>query len=180
MSDALTVIARPATIVKQSPTTGYSLAQIVLHWTIAALILFQLVFGESMAEVVEAAEEGKTASAFDQSMASAHFWVGIAVLALVIVRLSLRVFQGVPALVASSGTLANRAARVTHWLFYALLFLVPVTGLLATYVSEGFGEIHELGKPAFIGLIALHAAGALYHHFWLKDGTLRRMLTPAK
>jgi cytochrome b561 len=35
-------------------------------------------------------------------------------------------------------------------------------------------------KPAFIILIAIHALAALYHQFWLKDGTLKRMLAPGR
>jgi cytochrome b561 len=72
------------------------------------------------------------------------------------------------------------AAKASHWLFYILLVAVPATGLLAIYVSDEFGDIHKLAKPAFIALIALHAVAALFHQFVLKDGTLKRMLLPAK
>ena len=41
-----------------------------------------------------------------------------------------------------------------------------------------FGEIHSANKPVFILLILIHAAAALYHHFVLKDSTLRRMMVP--
>jgi cytochrome b561 len=41
------------------------------------------------------------------------------------------------------------------------------------------GDIHELGEPAFIVLIALHAAGALCHRFVPRDGALRRMPVPS-
>lgn len=158
---------------------GYSGLQIGLHWLIAVLVLFQLIFGESMTTVVDAAEEGGTVSTTDQFLGGAHYWVGIAVLALVAVRLLVRMASGTP---APSGTnsLSTIAASVAHWLFYILLVAVPATGLLAIYVSDEFGDIHTLGKPAFIVLIALHAAAALFHQFFLKDGTLRRMLVPAR
>ena len=42
------------------PRSGYSSLQIALHWSIAALVLVQLLFGESMTTVVDAAEEGTT------------------------------------------------------------------------------------------------------------------------
>lgn len=158
---------------------GYRLSQVVLHWSIAALVIFQLVFGESMAEVVEAAEEGGTAPPLDQSLASAHYWVGIAVLALVALRLALRIRLGVPGATGETPLLAL-AATTVHAVFYVLLVLVPVTGLLAYYVGDPWGDVHEIGKPVFIVLILLHTAGALFHQFWLRDGTLRRMLVPRR
>lgn len=161
----------------QAYRQGYSGLQILLHWTIALLILFQLIFGESMGEVTEALEHGTVASPTDQALASAHYWVGIAVLVLVALRLGLRLFQGTPVPIGQG--LAVLVARIVHGIFYLLLIAVPVTGLLAVYVSGEFGDIHEIGKPAFITFIALHALGALFHHFWLKDGTLRRMFSPA-
>lgn len=156
---------------------GYSTLQIVLHWLIAALVLVQLVFGESMTAFVEAAEEGRAASALDSRLASVHYYFGIAILGLVAVRLALRVGRGTPAAPEASRAL-EVAGRISHWLFYALLVVVPVTGLLAYYLGDPFDEVHELGKPIFIGLIALHVAASLYHQFWRKDGLLMRMLRP--
>jgi len=36
--------------------------------------------------------------------------------------------------------------------------------------------VHEAVGLLFLGLIALHASAALYHHFWRRDGTLEAML----
>jgi cytochrome b561 len=166
-------------IMQSTTKSGYSVLQISLHWLVALLVLFQLVFGESMTEMVDAAEEGNTLSPFDQFMGNAHYWVGIAILALVCIRLIVRIATGAPAPVPGN-RLMVLAGEAAHWLFYVLLFAVPVTGLLAIYVNDEFGEIHELAKPAFILLIVLHAGAALYHHFFLKDSTLRRMLVPVR
>ncbi len=156
---------------------GYSPVQIILHWTIAALVIFQLIFGESMGAVMRAARRHTIPSPSDQTLASLHYWVGIAVLVLVGVRLAVRLVQGAPPTVGLS-PLAERAAQVAHSLFYLLLILVPVTGLLGYYFGNPWGDLHTLGKPAFIILIAIHASAALFHQFWVKDGTLRRMLVP--
>jgi cytochrome b561 len=163
-----------------APVRGYSALQISLHWLIAALVLFQLLFGESMTTVIDAAEEGTAPSGSDQFFANWHYWVGIAILVLVAVRVVVRLRQGAPPAVSGSPGWMEITAKISHWLFYALLVAVPVTGLLAIYVSDSFGDIHTLGKPAFIILIAVHAAAALFHQFWIKDGTLRRMLVPAR
>jgi len=165
---------------KRETIVGYSGLQIVLHWIIAAFVLFQLVFGESMAEATDAAADGTPIAPADAALASAHYWVGIAILLLVALRLMLRLQRGAPEPLSSGGSALGRVAAIAHWLFYALLVLMPVTGLLAIYVSPELGEVHEIGKPVFILLIAAHVAGALYHQFWLKDGTLRRMVIPAR
>lgn len=158
---------------------GYAPIQIGLHWLIAALVLFQLVFGESMVTATDAAEEGTTLGTTDAVLATAHYWVGICVLVLVAVRLAVRLRMGAPA-PAEGNAIMALAAKTTHWLFYILLVAVPVTGLITVYINPEMGEIHQLAKPAFIVLIAIHAGAALFHHFILRDGTLRRMLVPAK
>ncbi|MCX5497538.1 cytochrome b [Kaistia dalseonensis] len=164
----------------EKPATGYSPLQISLHWAIALLVLFQLLFGESMTTVVDAAEEGTSVSATDQFLANSHYWVGLSILALVALRIVVRLWQGAPPAASEGPSWMEVAAKISHWLFYALLVAVPVTGLLAIYVSDSFGDIHALGKPAFIVLIAIHALAALFHQFWIKDGTLRRMLVPSR
>lgn len=158
---------------------GYSGIQIALHWLIAALVAFQLIFGESMTASVDAMAEGGTASPVDQAVANLHYWFGIAILALVVLRLFVRLTHGAPVSpVGIPGWMAV-ASRITHWIFYVLLVAVPVTGLLGFYTEGPFGDIHSWAKPVFIGLIALHASAALFHQFWLKDGLLRTMLVPA-
>jgi cytochrome b561 len=134
------------------------------------------VFGESMTTVRDAVEEGSLPSATDQALATAHYWVGITILALVFARAAVRLNQGTPP--PFGHALTQVIAKIVHTIFYLLLVAVPVTGLLTVYVSDSFGDIHSLAKPVFIGLIVLHAGGALLHHFWYRDATLTRMLTP--
>jgi cytochrome b561 len=159
---------------------GYSSYQIALHWIIAALVLFQLVFGESMKMVIRAAEKGLQLSPTDQTMGSAHYWVGIAILALVVLRLALRLTTGAAAPASDGPQWMQLAARTLHALFYVLLLATPVLGLLAFYVGAPWGNIHSWSKPVFIVLVGVHALGAFYHQFWLRDGTLRRMISPAR
>ena len=163
-----------------SKSAGYSLLQILLHWVIAGLVIFQLYFGESMTAAVDAVANGSNASPFDHQVASLHYWFGIAILALVAVRLVVRLIQDVPALVITTHPWTDLAARVAYGLFYVLLAAVPITGLLGYYVEGPFGDIHVWARPVFIGLIAIHAAAAVYHQFWVKDGTLSRKLRPTR
>jgi cytochrome b561 len=158
-----------------SPPRSYTLGQIILHWSISALVVWQLVFGEE----TEALEHAGDADAIELFLANSHLWVGFAILALVALRIVLRVVQGVPPPFAT-GRGAAVLARISHAAFYVLLVAVPVTGILDYYFHLPTGEIHELGKPLFILLITLHVAATLWRQFIRHDGTLRRMLVPAR
>jgi cytochrome b561 len=169
-----------ASITAPQTKTGYSTLQITLHWVIAAIVLFQLVLGESMTAYVDSIAESTAVSPFDTNVATLHYYAGISILVLVAVRLAIRLYSGVPAAPVTSNYWMELAAKASHGLFYALLVAVPVTGLLGYYFEGPYGDIHSWAKPVFIGLIAIHAAAALFHQFWLKDGTLTRILKPAK
>ncbi|WP_119390811.1 cytochrome b [Taklimakanibacter lacteus] len=158
------------------PQSGYTGFQIALHWLIAALVLLQLIFGESIAEAIDSNERGTPASPLDQFLADTHYWAGIAILALVAARLWLRAVAGTPP-PPQQGWMAM-TAKLSHGAFYVLLIFMPISGLLAFYIGDPYGEIHEPGKPVLIALITLHVCASLYHQLWLKDGTLRRMFVP--
>jgi cytochrome b561 len=158
---------------------GYTSLQILLHWVIVALVLYQLVFGEDMSRYVRALEDGADASSHALG-GNIHLVIGIVILVLAAIRLIMRLTIGVPASVPGPA-LQVKAGEALHWLFYVLLFAMPITGLFAYYDLVGsldMGEVHEFGKPLFIVFIILHAAAALYHHFMLKDSTLMRILKP--
>lgn len=159
---------------------GYSTYQITLHWLIAAMVIFQLFFGESMTTLVDAAEEGRVLSPAEQAMGSAHYWVGLLILGLVIVRVAVRWIQGAPKPAKSGPIWMQLAARASHALFYLMLLINPILGLLAFYVGDPWGDIHSLNRPVFVVLIVTHAAASLFHQFWFRDGTLRRMVSPTR
>lgn len=163
----------------RASNSGYSALQIALHWTIAALVLFQLLFGESMTTSVDAAADGQSLPPFDQTVASAHYWVGLAVLALATIRIGARLVVGAPGGEPSAPLWMVLASRITHIAFYGLLLATPITGLISYYLWGWMGDVHAISKPAFIALIGIHAAAALFHHFVLKDSVLRKMLVPA-
>lgn len=159
-----------------STVKGYSFIQIRLHWLVAGLIIFQLIFGEDMGSAWRAVEKG------DLPVMGAWVWahisVGVAVLLLAAWRLGLRASRGGPEAPAGSARMA-KAAELGHWALYALMVLAPLSGLLAWYGGvEAAAGVHELFKPLLILLIAVHVVAALYHQFVLKDGLLQRMKRP--
>jgi cytochrome b561 len=42
-------------------------------------------------------------------------------------------------------------------------------------LADTLGELHEAGAFAFMALIGVHAAAALWHHHFQKDNVLRSM-----
>jgi len=157
---------------------GYSLPQIGLHWLIVLLVFYQLIFGEDMGAAERVLRRGEPLEGATLLGANLHLWVGIAILVLAAVRLVVRLGYGAPAPVPGLPAWQEKLSGALHWGFYALLFLVPISGLLAWFVAPELGDVHSLAKPLFIVLILVHAGAALYHHFVRKDEVLKRMLVP--
>lgn len=167
--------------------------QIGLHWTIAALVLLvQVPAGLTMTSV----DPGTVQNV----CYNIHKNVGLIIFLLAIVRLGWRWRHPVPFLPADMPPWQARAARITHGVLYALLFLMPITGFLYTAmggfpvpflmlydlaplvpenkpVAEVFKYIHLTLQYVLYLTVALHVAGALQHHFVRKDSILRRMLS---
>lgn len=161
----------------------YPKALVAIHWATAAAVLGAWATAEGGREVV-------------QNPPLLHFTLGIAVLALVLPRLVLRLMGG--------GAWAERRSRplavvagAGHGLLYGLLIALPITGW---YVASQMGvqvqllglhlpalaapvqgrpgaiaEFHESAGSILLLLAGLHALAAIWHQFVLRDGTLRRM-----
>jgi cytochrome b561 len=162
------------------------------HWTIVLLILVQGTVGLIM---VELPKKPNIIPIY-----SFHKSVGITILALAVLRLIWRAVDPRPAEPPGQPRWQTIAARAGHALLYALLFLVPLSGLWFDSVSAlrplyWFGLIevphpwapdpalkelardrHEFLFWVLVVVAAGHAAMALVHQFVKHDGTLARML----
>lgn len=183
-----TAALRPEALSDDAPSR-YTRVAVVLHWTIALLIVTQLVSGLVMHKL-----PGSVSFKFQAYQM--HKSVGLVVLALSLARLGWRLTHRPPALSADHATWERALARLTHVAFYVLIVAVPLAGWLmisaSAYPSSFFflapipklpvagsadlwAEIHEYLAFGIIGLLALHVAGALKHHYKDRDGTLARM-----
>lgn len=161
----------------------------MLHWTIAVLIITNLVlgFGRGMLP------KGMMAMPIHKS-------IGITVLVLTVLRILWRLTHRPPPLPGAMPVWERASATLVHWAFYALMIVLPLSGWiissagdrplnwfflfdipkLAVSKTDGlYGlshEAHELLPWLWIALIALHVGAALRHHFVLKDDVLRRMV----
>jgi len=134
-----------------------------------------------------------------QGLISLHFSLGLIIQAVTATRLLWRLVFGVPAPEASLPKWQHQAAQVLHALLYVLLFLLAFSGW-AYASSHGFavtlfgiatvpaifangsrigrtiGELHSTLGWILLVALGLHIAASLYHHFWLRDRVLLRML----
>jgi cytochrome b561 len=163
-----------------------------LHWLIVLMILGLAIAGLTMGELP------KTPKYF--WVYTAHKSMGLTVLALVLVRIGWRLYAGAPKPVAGTPTWQERIASVTHGLLYALILAMPLSGWLYDSASGlrpfrwfGLFDVPKLTAPndtlrdaanaahetlfwILVALVAVHAAAAFYHHIFLRDATLTRML----
>ena len=126
-----------------------------------------------------------------------HISAGIAILALLVARVISRMVDPSPPPEATEfgawmGKWLDPASRIAHFALYALLFAVPVAGIilqfargdalplfgLAEIPSHGHNlkKVHEILAHALVIFAAFHAAAALIHHLIFRDRTLVRML----
>ena len=154
--------------------TKFSTTQIVLHWTIALMVLFQYLMHDGIESAWEKRMDGTIENV---AFPNPHAIVGILILLLVIFRLIVRMKHGVPALPASELPFVGLIAKGTHHLFYLLLIGMPLSGAAAWFLGiEVPANMHGLASKIMIALIALHIGAALLHHFVLKTNVLKRML----
>ncbi len=45
-----------------------------------------------------------------------------------------------------------------------------------SWIVHAFGELHIKAAYTLLALIGLHILASLYHHFWIRDRVLTRML----
>lgn len=172
-------------------TDRYTTFAIAMHWLVAALIFCTFPLGIYMHDL--------PLSPLKLQLISYHKWLGVTIFLLVLVRLTWRATHTPPALPDSMAVWKQRAAHGVHHLLYALMVFIPISGWLMSsakgvpVVYLGLVQLPDLvGKDkalgnalqtlhvslnyALLGLIILHLAAALKHHFVDRDATLSRML----
>jgi len=161
------------------PPERYSGLQIGLHWTIAALVILQLVYNEPMQRAFDDRVD-MGSLALPTGGALVHVIAGSTILFLAIVRVFVRIRRGVPGAHAGKPMFVTWIGEATHIALYGMIFAMPLTGLVAwLFAIEGIAALHEVGRLLFIPIIGLHVIGALAEHFVFKNDGLMRMFRPA-
>jgi cytochrome b561 len=164
---------------RRGTVKGYSLVQIVLHWTIALLVFVQLVFNEPIQKAFDDRLDGDASDAMGG--AAVHVAIGVTILLLAIARVVIRLTRGAPPAHESTPVVLQWLGYLVHALLYFFIFAMPIAGAIAWFGGvELSAELHETGRLILIPLIGLHVLGGLAEHFVLRNDTLMRMLRPER
>jgi cytochrome b561 len=171
------------------PRQRFAAPQRLLHWLMAICILAMLFIGVGMVSTITPRY---------LALVQIHKPLGIAILVLALIRLALRIRYGAPALPATMPEPMKLAAHLSHFIFYALMIVMPLLGWgmlsAASYPVVLFGGVHlpsimPLSNTlhtvlwdahhylafVFFALILLHVAAALLHALVRRDGVFETM-----
>jgi cytochrome b561 len=166
----------------------YSRGAIFLHWLMALLIVWVGILG------LLHDSWPKHSQAF---WINIHALCGLLIWVLLLARIVWRRKNPPPPLPAQLDAFSRRLSAPVHWLFYVLLFIIPLIGIV-TFIWHGrafdfglfqidFGvksnraifhpteDIHGYLAYALFALIGLHVFAALWHHYIRRNRLIARM-----
>lgn len=167
---------------------------IFFHWLVAALVLAAITLVWLADDLAD--------KELHRNLVMLHKSVGISVLVVMALRMIFTLPLKRPA--PEGGSRATQvAAKAVHVAFYGLLLVIPFLGWwmssaagkpinwfflfelpsiapLDMPLAKIIKEWHEQLAEVLIVLIGVHAGAALWHHYFNKDNTLRRMLPMRK
>ena len=161
-----------------------------LHWLVAFLMLSVLGAAWSFAFTLPEDRAGAI---------PVHVSIGLIVVALTVLRLAWRAAVPPPPIPPATPGWVQRGAKVGHFLLYALILVQGVLGIWMAALSPvdirvlngfnlselapasagslaGLRQVHFAVACLLTATIFGHIAGALWHHFVLRDDVLIRML----
>lgn len=155
---------------------SYSIPQKAIHWLMALLIFLNLILTEKIEAWDHAMDAGNVTPEIEAG-ANIHAYMGIAILALGLLRLILRVRHGAPAAPAGEPPLFQLAAKLGHAAFYVLFFAMPITGMMKYFGGVDIaGFLHaEPMKIVLWLVIVAHIVAIPIHHFVWKTDVATRM-----
>jgi cytochrome b561 len=175
----------------RNTTRSWGALSKALHWIIVILIINQWVIGAR----ADALPNGLA----KLQVLALHKSFGMTILMLAVVRLVWRLMNPTPDLRSETKPWERVLAKLSHFLLYALIFAMPLTGWMMSSAKnfsvswfrlfqfpdlvapseQTFRLMQDLHHTLFavlLGVALLHVAGALKHHFIDKSDVLKRML----
>lgn len=163
----------------------------IFHWLVFLLLIGSFGLAWTM--------DGMRLSPAKLEIISWHKWVGVTVFLVVVLRLGWRLVNTTPTHPPDTKPLHKAAAALSHFLLYLILIVMPITGWIMSSaknlpvvylglfqipgpfagdkaVARQMEEVHETLATVLLVLVAVHVLAALFHHFFLRDNVLRRML----
>lgn len=175
----------------QTSRDRYVIPSIAVHW----LTLLLLVAVYALIELREIYPKGSDSR---EAMKALHFMLGLTVFGIVGVRLVLRLLFRAPPITPSPPEWMRFLASAMYAALYAFMIVMPLLGWLVLSAKGKPIPFFGLQLPALVGpdkflggrledlhatigtigyyLVGLHVAAALFHHYFMSDDTLLRML----
>jgi cytochrome b561 len=170
-------------------TKHFSPSARLLHWLMAPLVIAMLFSGIGMVA---------TLSSWHQTLLAIHRPLGIAIFVLVVIRLCVRLTHRTPPLPEDMPRWQQVIAHLSHWVFYALLFAMPLVGWsmlsAAGYPIHLFGPVNlppvvpqNVRLSAFLreahtwlalllfATFLAHLGAAMFHGLIRRDGVFSSM-----
>jgi cytochrome b561 len=175
-------------IALRSTSSRYGAGAQAFHWLTVMLVL--------AAYVVSKGDPDSLYSAGADGLRRIHETLGVLVFIVVVLRLLWRLIDSTPAKQPMPRWMAA-AAKLVQFALYALLAAIPATAVLGTWLlgipvtlpgfdiapqiakAHGLGqlimELHTTLGNAILWVAGVHAAAALFHHFYLRDQVFQSM-----
>jgi len=167
----------------------------IFHWTVLVLVIVMLAIASQSTDLPQGQEK--------LELILLHASFGLLLLFILSARLIWRWLNITPAKMPHIPFWQHVVSRTVHYGLYIMLFVqifngmarfatagykVPFFGLFEVgfpmdkdeALNELIGDLHGIFPIVILVLLGIHILAALYHHFWLKDDTLRRMTSGLK
>ena len=173
----------------QNNKQSYGLLAKISHWLTFFILIVQLPLGIYLNNL--------EFSDFKLTFENIHILIGMTIFYITIFRLIWKSINVYPEHSSSISAIQIIAARISHWLFYVTLLTITLTGMLkllmageevnfifisyeSSYIdydlAEIFHTLHSIGAYFLILLFVVHILAVIYHHYFLKDAILKKML----
>ncbi|MDH4233951.1 MAG: cytochrome b [Gallionella sp.] len=172
-------------------TDHYTRTAITLHWIMALLIFTAFPLGVYMHDLPLSPDKLR--------LYSYHKWIGVSIFLLALLRVLWRATHRPPPLPGAMPAWEKFAAQTVHYLLYALIIAIPLSGWLMSSakgvqtvwfgvlplpdlvskdkeLGDSLQQVHESLNFLMLALVLAHIGGALKHQFIERDDILARML----
>ncbi len=170
----------------KSTSDHYGSVAVTIHWLSAILILVLIGSGFRAGGIEDTATKA--------AVLRVHVPVGVAVLLLTLTRIVWWLLADKKPASLPMPKWQDVSARAMHLLFYIVILGMAASGI-GMMVFSGAGTIlfagaegplpdfwgykprvpHGIGARLMVAAFVLHAGAALYHHFILRDGLMKRI-----
>jgi cytochrome b561 len=183
-------------------TKRYAAGARWFHWVTALLIFTVIPLGWIFAEFKTKANAPDTFEApipgSPADYAALHKLIGLLIFVIVVARIVYRIANPPPPLPGRMAIWEKGLAHASHWLLYAVIIIMPVSGYILASASKHpipffglfdvpklpidkdqakiAGAIHLYVQFAVYALVALHVVGTAWHLVVRRDALLDRML----